>query len=61
MKTEILLKGKKDPIIFVGDKIEILDLVLNDTCYKQVRIFRNGFSKSEYINKNLIKTIRERK
>lgn len=61
MKTEILLKGKKDPIIFEGDKIEILDLVLNDTCYKQVRIFRNGFSKSEYINKNLIKTIRERK
>lgn len=61
MKFEIILKGKKDPVSFEGDKIEVLDIQIEGKDYKQIRVFRGGFSKSEYIGKNLIKSIRERK
>lgn len=61
MELYITLKGKKDPIIFKGDRIDILDFEMNGAKYKQIRYFRKGFSKSEYIDKNLIIKIREKK
>ncbi len=61
MELYITLKGKKDSIIFKGDRIDILDFEMNGVEYKQIRYFRKGFSKSEYIDKSLIVKIREKK
>ena len=41
MKVLIYLKGKKDPIIYEGDRVDVVDLNLNGVDYKQVRYFRN--------------------
>ena len=60
MKVSIFLKGKKDPVVYEGEKIDIVDLNLNGTNYKQVRCFnKNGSSKSELIVNNLINKIIE--
>lgn len=61
MELHIRIKGMVDPIIFKGDRIDILDFEMNGVKYKQIRYFRKGFSKSEYIEEGLIKQIRERK
>lgn len=58
MEVHIILKGKDEPIVFKGDKIDILDFKLKGKDYKQVRYFRKGFSKSEYIDVSLIKSIK---
>lgn len=60
MEIDIMIKGKKDPIIFKGDRIDILDFEMNKVMYKQIRCFRNGFSKSQYIESSIIKNIRKR-
>ena len=59
MELKIQVKGKNDPIIFKGDRIDILDFEMNGIKYKQIRYFRKGFSKSEYIDESLIKRITE--
>lgn len=59
MEIKIFLKGKKEPIIYSGDRIDVLDFKLNNTNYKQVRCFKNGFSKSELIDSKLINKIIE--
>lgn len=60
MKVFIFLKGKKDPVVYEGEKIDIVDLNLNGTNYKQVRCFnKKGSSKSELIVNNLINKIIE--
>lgn len=59
MELRVQVKGKSDPIIFKGDRIDILDFEMNGVKYKQIRYFRKGFSKSEYIDENLIKRITE--
>lgn len=61
MELHIRVKGSKDPIIFKGDRIDVLDFEMNGVKYKQIRYFRKGFSKSEYIEASLISQIRERK
>lgn len=61
MELHIRIKGMVDPIIFKGDRIDVLDFEMNGVKYKQIRYFRKGFSKSEYIEEGLIKQIRERK
>ena len=61
MEVQVYLKGKKEPVIFKGDRIDILDFEMNNNKYKQIRYFRKGFSKSEYIEASLISQIRERK
>jgi hypothetical protein len=58
MEVKVYIVGKKDPIIYTGDRIDILDLELNGVQYKQVRYFRNGFSKSELLKKELVKVIK---
>ena len=61
MELHIRVKGSKDPLIFKGDRIDVLDFEMNGVKYKQIRYFRKGFSKSEYIDASLISQIRERK
>lgn len=59
MELQINLKGKKEPLIFKGERIDVLDIELKGSKYKQIRYFRKGFSKSEYIQSSLITKIRE--
>jgi len=58
MELHIYLKGKKDPAIFKGDRIDILDMNLEGKDYKQIRYFRKGISKSQYISIDLINRIK---
>ncbi|MEQ8155848.1 MAG: hypothetical protein ABRQ25_13335 [Clostridiaceae bacterium] len=58
MEVKVYLTGKKDPIIYTGDRIDVLDFELNGVQYKQIRYFRKGFSKSELLKKELIKDIK---
>lgn len=57
MEVKVYLKGNKDPLIFKGERIDILDFNMEGKKYKQIRYFRKGFSKSEYILEELIKKI----
>jgi len=58
MELHIYLKGKKEPTIFKGDRIDILDMNLEGKDYKQIRYFRKGISKSQYISVDLINRIK---
>ncbi|WP_294393983.1 hypothetical protein [uncultured Clostridium sp.] len=55
MELHVYLKGKSEPSVFKGDRIDILDFEMQGKKYKQIRYFRKGFSKSEYIAADLIK------
>jgi len=59
MELHIIVKGKKEPIVFTGDRIDVLDFELEGVKYKQIRYFRRGLSKSEYILEKLITKIKE--
>lgn len=59
MEVHIFLKGKAEPTIFNADRIDILDINLEGREYKQIRYFRKGVSKSQYISVDLIKNIKE--
>ncbi|SFC17759.1 hypothetical protein [Clostridium uliginosum] len=59
MELHVFLKGKKEPTVFKGDRIDLLDIELEGKKYKQIRYFRKGFSKSEYIDISLIRTTKE--
>lgn len=59
MELHITVKGKKEPIIFTGDRIDVLDFELEGVKYKQIRYFRGGLSKSEYIMEKLITKMKE--
>lgn len=58
MEVHVFLKGKPEPTIFKGERIDILDINLQGKDYKQIRYFRKGFSKSEYISIGLINKIK---
>lgn len=60
MEVEVTVKGKKEPLVFRGDRIDILDFEMEGIKYKQIRYFKKGFSKSEYINSSLITKIKEK-
>ena len=60
MELHIFLKGKAEPMIFSGDRIDVLDIEMQGIKYKQIRYFRKGFSKSEYIEERLIKQIKSK-
>ena len=51
MQVLVYLKGKKEPVIYSGDRIDILDFSMNGVDYKQIRYFRKGFSKSVLVEK----------
>ncbi|MBE6048243.1 MAG: hypothetical protein E7213_07580 [Clostridium sp.] len=59
MELHVTIKGKKEPIVFKGDRIDVLDFEMQGIQYKQIRYFRKGFSKSEYIQSNLVIKIKE--
>ena len=59
MKIKISIKGQKEPIIYSGDRIDVLDFEMDNVKYKQIRYFRKGFSKSELIMSDLIVKIKE--
>lgn len=59
MELHIYLKGKQEPTIFKGERIDILDMELQGKKYKQIRYFRKGVSKSQYISIDLIKRMKE--
>jgi hypothetical protein len=58
MELHIYLKGKTEPTIFKGDRIDVLDMELQGKQYKQIRYFRKGISKSQYISVDLINKIK---
>lgn len=59
MELHVTVKGKKEPLIFKGDRIDVLDFEMQGIKYKQIRFFKKGFSKSEYIQENLITRMKE--
>ena len=59
MEIKVSVKGKRDFLKFSGDRIDVLDFEMNVVKYKQIRIFKKGFSKSEYIDSNLVNWIKE--
>jgi hypothetical protein len=59
VELHVTIKGKKEPIVFKGDRIDVLDFEMQGIQYKQIRYFRKGFSKSEYIQSNLVIKIKE--
>ena len=61
MELIITIKGQKDPLIFKGDRIDVLDFEMEGIKYKQIRYFKKGFSKSQYIDASLITKIKEKK
>ncbi|KEH99416.1 hypothetical protein [Clostridium massiliodielmoense] len=59
MELRVYLKGQKEPVVYKGDRIDILDFEMAGIKYKQIRYFRKGFSKSELIENYIIKKIVE--
>ena len=49
MEVHVFLKGTKEAYIYKGDRIDVLDFEMNGVKYKQIRYFKNGFSKSELV------------
>ena len=59
MKIKVIVKGQKDPIIYSGDRIDILDFEMNGEKFKQIRYFKKVFSKSELLKADLITKVVE--
>ena len=59
MEIKIFIKGQKEPITYNGDRIDVLDFEMQGIKYKQIRYFRKGISKSNLIEADLIKYIKE--
>ncbi|MGL5766998.1 MAG: hypothetical protein ACRCX8_15280 [Sarcina sp.] len=59
MEVKIFLKGKREPITYKGDRIDILDFEMDGIKYKQIRYFKKVFSKSELIDFSAIQKIQE--
>ncbi|MBU3197458.1 hypothetical protein [Clostridium algidicarnis] len=57
MEVQVFLKDEKEPVIYKGDRIDVLDFEMNGTKYKQIRFFKKGFSKSELIEDAIISKI----
>ena len=59
MQVDVYLKSSRDPMIFTGDRIDILDIELQGIKHKQIRYFRKLVSKSIYIKESDISRIRK--
>lgn len=57
MEVKIYLKGKREPMIYRGDRVDVLDFEMSGVKYKQIRYFKKGFSKSELIDISVINKI----
>lgn len=56
----MFLKNEKEPVVYKGDRIDVLDFEMTGVKYKQIRYFRKGFSKSELIEEKIINKIVEK-
>ena len=61
MELSVYLKGKKEPEIYKGDRIDVLDFEMSGIKYKQIRYFKGGISKSHLVEIDLIQKIVEKK
>lgn len=57
MEVQVFLNGSKEPVIYKYDRVDVLDFEMQGKKYKQIRYFKNGFSKSELIEEKIIKKI----
>lgn len=57
MEIHIFLNRVKEPVVYKGDRVDVLDFEMNSIKYKQIRYFKNGFSKSELIEEEIIDEI----
>lgn len=57
MEVHVFLKGEKEPVVYSGERIDILDFEMNGIKYKQIRYFKRGFSKSELVEEKIINKI----
>lgn len=57
MEVHVFIKGKKDAVIYSGDRIDVLDFEMNKVKYKQIRYYRKGVSKSELVEDECINKI----
>jgi hypothetical protein len=57
LEVQVFFKGQKEPAMYNGDRIDVLDFEMNGIKYKQIRYFRKGFSKSELIEVDKISKI----
>lgn len=57
MEVQVFLKGNKEAVIYKGDRIDVLDFEMSGVKYKQIRYFKNGFSKSELVEEESISKI----
>ena len=60
MEVHVYLKDKKEPVIYTGDRVDVLDFQMAGIKYKQIRYFRKGFSKSELVEEAIISKIVEK-
>ena len=49
MELHVYLKGKAEPQVFKGERIDVLDMELQGKKYKQIRYFRKGVMENEKI------------
>ncbi|WML33047.1 hypothetical protein [Clostridium sp. OS1-26] len=60
MEIHVFLKNQKEPVVYSGDRIDVLDFEMAGVKYKQIRYFKKGFSKSELIEENIVNKIVEK-
>lgn len=58
MEIRVFIKSQKEPVIYIGDRIDVLDFEMQGSKYKQIRCFENGISKSELIEEDIITSIK---
>ena len=52
MELQIFLKGKSEPSVFTGERIDVLDFEMQGKKYKQIRYFRKGISIKKIVEVN---------
>lgn len=57
MEVHVFIRGEKEPVVYSGERIDVLDFEMNGIKYKQIRYFRRGFSKSELVEEKIINKI----
>ncbi|MPM80853.1 hypothetical protein SDC9_127904 [bioreactor metagenome] len=60
MEVHVFIRGEKEPVVYSGERIDVLDFEMNGIKYKQIRYFRRGFSKSELVEEKIINKIVEK-
>lgn len=59
MEIKLALKGIREHRIISGDRVDVLEIEIEGIAYTQIRVFKKGFSKSEYVKTDLIQFIKK--